>query len=71
MSQRSLNSKSFCVQQELFGNSTMELLGVINLQNPICIKRIKQKQLCYAEKSPTDDSMMITSAPEIMYFLGF
>ena len=38
---------------QLFGNSTMELLGVIDLQNPKCIKRIKQKQLCYAEKSPT------------------
>ncbi len=31
----------------------MELLGVIDLQNPKCIKRIKQNQLCYAEKSPT------------------
>ncbi len=42
-----------CVQLELFGNSTLELLGVIDLQNPKCIKRIKQKQLCYDEKSPT------------------
>ncbi len=33
----------------------MELLGVIDLQNPKCIKRIKQKQLCYAEKYPTDN----------------
>ncbi len=31
----------------------MELLGVIDLQNPKRIKRIKQNQLCYAEKSPT------------------
>ncbi len=32
----------------------MDLLGVIDLQKPKCIKHIKQKQLCYAEKSPTD-----------------
>ena len=31
----------------------MELLGVIDLQNPECIKRITQNQLCYAGKSPT------------------
>ncbi len=43
-----------CEQLELFGNYTMELLGVIDLQNPKCIKRIKQNQLCYAWKSPTD-----------------
>ncbi len=42
-----------CEQLVLFRNSTMELLGVIDLQNPKCIKRIKQRQLCYAEKSPT------------------
>ena len=34
----------------------MELLGVIGLQNPKCIKRIKQKLLCHAEKSPTDQA---------------
>ncbi len=45
--------RKYCEQLELFGNSTMELLGVINLQNPKCIKRIKQKELCYAEKSST------------------
>ena len=50
---------SDCEQLELFGNSAMEFLGFImfiNLQNPKCIKRIKQRQLGYAEKSPTDYS---------------
>ncbi len=42
-------------------NSTMELLGVIDLQNPNCLKRIKQKQLCYAEKSPTDKPFNVTN----------
>ena len=45
-----------CGDPKQFGNSTIKLLGVIDLQNPKCIKRIKQYQLCYAGKSPTDEA---------------
>ncbi len=46
--------KICCGDPKQFGNSAIKLLGVIDLQNPKCIMRIKQNQLCYAEKSPTD-----------------
>ena len=32
-------------------------LEVIDIWNPKCIKRIKQNQVCYAEKSPTDHDL--------------